>query len=441
MATKFVSEKNVRFILYDVLDSEALTTYPYFSEHNRETFDLVLETALKMGKDLLQPALREMDQSPPRFVDGQVRVHPVVKTYMKQSGEGGWIAANAPFELDGQQLPITITNACMFIFAAANYSASVYPLLTTGAAHLIESFASQDLIDTFLPKMFSGLWQGTMALTEPQAGSSLADVATQAEPTDEGHYKIRGQKIFISASDHDGVENIVNLMLARIKGAPPGVKGISLFVVPKKRLDVHGNLVPNDVTVTTVYHKLGYRGSPIAQLSLGEGNDCRGYLVGEAHRGLSYMFQMMNEARIGVGIGAAAIASAAYYTALQYARERPQGRRLSEKDPTQPPVPIIEHPDVKRMLLFQRAVMEGSFSLLLQCSLLADLVRVTDGEERDRNWLLLDLLTPVAKSYPSEMGVLSVSQALQCLGGYGYCEEFPVEQFYRDVRIHPIHEG
>lgn len=441
MAAKFVGEKNLKFILYDVLDSESLTEYAYFAEHNRETFDLVLDTALKIGTDLLLPALREMDQSPPRLVDGQVRVHPVVKTYMTEAGEGGWIGANAPFDLDGQQLPVTITNACMFIFAAANYSASVYPMLTTGAAHLIETFGSEDLIGRFVPKMFSGLWQGTMALTEPQAGSSLADVATQAEPTGEGYYKIRGQKIFISASDHDGVENIVNLMLARIKGAPPGVKGISLFVVPKKRVDDQGQLTPNDVTVTTVYHKLGYRGSPIAQLSLGEADDCRGYLVGEEHKGLFYMFQMMNEARVGVGIGAAAIASAAYYTALQYARERPQGRRLSEKDPTRPPVPIIEHPDVKRMLLFQRAVVEGSLSLLLQCSRYADLTKVADGEDRERNSLLLDLLTPVAKSFPSEMGVLSVSQAVQCLGGYGYCEEFPVEQFYRDVRIHPIHEG
>ncbi len=441
MATKFVSEKNLKFILYDVLDTESLTKYPYFSEHNRETFDLVLETALKIGRDLLQPALREMDQSPPRFVDGQVKVHRVVKAYMAESGEGGWIGANAPFERDGQQLPVTITNACLFVFSAANYSASVYPMLTTGAAHLIESFGSEELIDAFLPKMFGGEWQGTMALTEPQAGSSLADVITQAEPTEGNYYKMRGQKIFISASDHDGVENIVNLMLARIKGAPPGAKGISLFVVPKMRIDDEGKLVPNDVTVTTIYSKLGYRGAPIAQLSLGESDDCHGYLVGEANKGLYYMFQMMNETRIGVGIGAAAIGSAAYYTALQYARERPQGRRLSEKDPTLPPVFIIEHPDVKRMLLFQRAVVEGALSLVLQCSQYGDLVRVTDGEDRERNWLLRELLTPVAKTYPSEMGVLSVSQALQCLGGYGYCEEFAVEQFYRDARIHPIHEG
>jgi butyryl-CoA dehydrogenase len=230
-------------------------------------------------------------------------------------------------------------------------------------------------------------------------------------------------------------------MLARIQGAPPGVKGISLFAVPKFRLDDQGCLTFNDVNLAGLYHKLGYRGAPIAQLSMGENDDCRGYLVGEPNKGLSYMFQMMNEARIEVGIGAAAIASAAYYAALQYTRERQQGRRLAEKDPTRPPVLIIEHSDVKRMLLFQRAIVEGALSLLLQCSKYGDLAKVTQGEDREKYSLLLDVLTPVAKTYPSEMGILSVSQALQCLGGYGYCDEFPVEQFYRDARIHPIHEG
>jgi len=441
MVAKFVSEKNLRFLLYDVLDAESLTRHAYFREHSRETFDMVLDTALKIGRDLLQPHLREMDQDAPKLVDGQVRVHPMVKTFMTECGEGGWIGAHAPFEHQGQQLPTMIINAFMFIFGAANYSASVYPMLTNGAAHLIESFGCKELLETFVPNMFAGQWQGTMALTEPQAGSSLAEVTTQAEPTDAGYYKIRGQKIFISASDHDGVENIVHLMLARIQGAPPGVKGISLFVVPKLRPNEQGGLTPNDVNVAGLYHKLGYRGAPIAQLSMGENDDCRGYLVGEPHKGLSYMFQMMNEARIGVGVGAAGIASAAYYAALQYTRERQQGRKLAEKDPTKPAVLIIEHPDVKRMLLFQRSVVEGSLSLLLQCSKYADLAKVTEGEERENYALLLDVLVPVAKTYPSEMGILAASQALQCLGGYGYCDEFPVEQFYRDARIHPIHEG
>lgn len=280
-----------------------------------------------------------------------------------------------------------------------------------------------------------------MALTEPQAGSSLADITTTAEPTEHGYYKIKGQKIFISASDHDGADNIINLLLAKIKGAPAGVKGISLFVVPKMRIDEKGVLVPNDISITATYHKLGYRGCPLNQLSLGENDDCRGYLVGEPHKGLPYMFQMMNESRIGVGAGATSIASAAYYAALEYAKERPQGRRLTSKDPTTAQIPIIEHADVRRMLLFQRAVVDGSLSLLCQCSKYADLAKVLTGEEKERNSLLLDFLTPVAKTYPSEMGIHAISAALQCLGGYGYCDEFPLEQHYRDARIHPIHEG
>jgi butyryl-CoA dehydrogenase len=294
---------------------------------------------------------------------------------------------------------------------------------------------------TYLPKMLAGKWQGTMALTEPEAGSSLSDITTIAEPTDNGSYKIKGQKVFISAGDHNAVENIVHLLLAKIKGAPVGVKGISLFVVPKKRLDEKGQLVFNDVVTSGIFHKLGYRGSPIAQLSIGDNDDCYGYLVGEPNQGLLHMFQMMNEARVEVGAGAAAIASAAYYAALDYSRKRLQGRKLSTKDPSLPQVPIIEHPDVKRMLLFQRSIVEGSLSLLIQCGKYGDLASLLVGEEKEKNELLLDLLTPVAKSYPSEMGLLSISQGLQCLGGSGYCDDYPLEQYYRDARIHPIHEG
>lgn len=442
MAKQFVSTRNLKFLLYELFDVESLTRYPYFQEHNREVFDLVLDTGLKMGTDLLSPLLAEMDRNPPRFEDGKVFVHPAVRTLMRACGEGGWIGAHAPYEKGGQQIPAMVLMAFRFIFAAANYSASVYPFLTSGAAHLIESFGSAELNETYVPKMFSGEWQGTMALTEPQAGSSLADITTTAEPTTQGYFNIRGQKIFISAADHDGVDNVVNLLLARIKGAPAGVKGISLFVVPKKRLNDKGELEDNDVVTAGIYHKLGYRGAPITQLSLGENHDCKGWLVGEPHNGLRYMFQLMNEARIEVGMGAAAIASAAYHASLEYARERPQGRKVTSKDSSQPQIPIIEHPDVKRMLLFQKSVVEGSLALLLQCARYMDLLTVLpEGPEKEKYGLLLDLLTPVAKTYPSEMGILSVSAGLQCLGGYGYCDEFPLEQYYRDARIHPIHEG
>ncbi|HON17114.1 MAG TPA: acyl-CoA dehydrogenase, partial [Spirochaetota bacterium] len=323
----------------------------------------------------------------------------------------------------------------------ANYSLSVYPGLTSGAANLILNFASKELQDYYLPKMFSGQWQGTMALTEPEAGSSLSDIKTKAIRTDEGYFKIKGNKIFISAGTHSGVTNVVHLMLARIEGAPSGVKGISLFVVPKYRGDGKGGLISNDVTCSGIEHKLGYRGSPITQLYMGENDDCRGWLVGEENMGLSYMFRMMNEERINVGIGAIGIASAAYYESLKYATERKQGRPLSSKDSNSPQCEIIEHADIKRMLLFQKAIVEGSLSLAVQVSFYLDMLSICKEEEKEKYELLAEFLTPIVKTYPSEKGILSTSAGLQILGGYGYCEDFNLELFYRDARIHPIHEG
>jgi butyryl-CoA dehydrogenase len=441
MADKFFSERNLKFLLYEVLDAPLLTKFECFAKHNRQIFDMVINACGKLAKELLWPCFEEMDKNPPELKDGRVHVHSSVKKIMKEAGDGGWIGLRFPEEFDGEQLPAVIGSACEFIFSAANYSASVYANLTAGAAHLIVSFGSSELINTYVPNMISGKWQGTMALTEPQAGSSLSDITTTAFPQNDGTYKINGHKIFISAGDHTGAENVIHLMMAKIEGSPAGVKGISLFVVPRLRFDDGGQLVDNDITVTQIYHKLGYRGAPITELSIGEKNNCIGFLVGEPHQGLKYMFQMMNEARINVGIGAAGITSAAYYAALEYARERPQGRKIDAKDPSLPQIPIIEHADVKRMLLFQRAIVEGSISLLLQCSLYADLSLAGDGQTQERAELLLEILTPVAKTYPSEMGVLSTSQSIQCFGGYGYCEDFPAEQYYRDVRIHPIHEG
>jgi len=441
LTEKFMSMRNLKFLLYEVFDAVSLTRHPYYAEYDRKMLDMVLQAAEELAQGILWPHYREMDRKPPELVDDAVKVHPSVKKVLKEMGEGGWIAMTVPEDLDGQQLPHMIADSCRFIFCAANYSGAAYSGLSDGAARLIENFGGKGLYDAFVPHMRSGRWQGTMALTEPEAGSSLSDITTTAEPTENGYYRIQGQKIFISAGDHDGVENVVHLMLARVRGAPPGVKGISLFVVPKKRISEKGALVPNDVVTSGIFHKLGYRGCPIAQLSMGDKNDCRGYLVGEPHNGLRYMFQMMNEARIGVGMGAAAMATAAYYASLDYAAVRKQGRKIEEKNPSNPPVPIIEHADVKRMLLFQRSVVEGALSLLLQCSQYVDMKKVGSHEEKEKYSLLLDLLTPVAKSYPSEAGILSISQGLQCLGGSGYCDDYPLEQYYRDARIHPIHEG
>jgi alkylation response protein AidB-like acyl-CoA dehydrogenase len=441
LAEKFVSNRNIKFLLYEVFEAPFFTKYPFYQGYDQQTFDMILETAMKLAKGLLWPNFLEMDRKPPELVGEHIKAHPSLKTIMKAYGEGGWIGATVHEERGGQQMPHLIADSCLFLFAAANYSASALALLSTGAAHLIELFGTQYLLDNYLPKLLGGQWQGTMAMTEPEAGSSLADLSTRAEPIDNGTYKIVGQKCFISAGDHDGVDNVVHMLLARIKGAPPGVKGISLFLVPQKRVNEDGSLTWNDVTTSGIFHKLGYRGNPLTQLNFGEKNDCRGYLIGEPHQGLSYMFQMMNEERIGVGIGATGGATAAYYAALEYARERRQGRKPTEKDPTKPQVLIIEHADVKRLLLFQRAVIEGSLSLLLQCSQYVDFQAVADGEEKEKVSLLLDLLTPIAKTYPSEMGILSISAGLQCFGGSGFCDDYPLELYYRDARIHPIHEG
>jgi alkylation response protein AidB-like acyl-CoA dehydrogenase len=441
LTEKFMSVRNLKFLLHEVFDVTSLTRHPYYQEYDRKMLDMVLEAAEELACGLLWPYFQEMDRNPPELTDDGVKVHSSVRKVLKEMGDGGWIAMTGPEELDGQQLPHMIADSCRFIFCAANYSGAAYSGLSDGAAGLIESFGSKDLYHRFVPHMRSGRWQGTMALTEPEAGSSLSDITTTAEPTEAGHYLIHGQKVFISAGDHDGAENIVHLMLAKISGAPQGVKGISLFVVPKKRMDEQDHLISNDVVTSGIFHKLGYRGCPIAQLSIGDNDDCHGYLVGEPHKGLGYMFQMMNEARIGVGMGACAMATAAYYASLDYAVSRKQGRKIDDKNPANPPVPIIEHADVKRMLLFQRAVVEGSLSLLLQCSRYVDLIKVAGDEKKQKYSLLLDLLTPVAKSYPSEAGILSISQGLQCFGGSGYCDDYPLEQYYRDARIHPIHEG
>ncbi|WP_319406271.1 acyl-CoA dehydrogenase [uncultured Desulfosarcina sp.] len=439
----YCSERNLKFLLYEVLNIDSVTKYEYFKESkNKRVVDMTIKAAFELADRLFRPIYEEMDKKPPYLKNGELVVHEKVKEIMKECGDGGWIGAAFPIEYDGFQMPAMLHLACRFILSAANYSAGVFPNLTSGAARLILNFGTALQKKLYLPKMINGQWQGTMALTEPDAGSFLGDIKTLAEHVDsEDYYRISGQKIFISAGDHNNTENVVHLLLARIKGAPSGVKGISLFVVPKLRVEEDNKLLPNDVVLAEVFHKLGYKGCPITKLNFGDNNDCRGYLVGEENKGLTQMFQMMNEARISVGIGATAIASAAYYSALYYTKERRQGRSLDDKDQEAPVIPIIEHPDVKRMLLYQKSVIEGALCLLLQGAKYSDLEIVSDDDEKKRFKLLLDLLTPIFKGYPTEKGVIATSNALQCFGGYGYCDDFPVEQMYRDIRIHPLHEG
>jgi butyryl-CoA dehydrogenase len=364
---------------------------------------------------------------------------------MKKGGEMGLIAAPFDFEVGGLQIPFMVHTAATFIQDAANNHLPGYGGLTQGSAELIVHFANEKLNETYVPKMLTGEWGGTMCLTEPQAGSSLSDITTKATPTDQDYHKINGQKIFISGGDNQFSENIVHLVLARIEGAPSGTKGISLFIVPKNRPEANGSLTKNDVTTVADFQKMGQRGYCTTHLGFGDDNDCHGWLVGEPHQGLKYMFLMMNGARIGVGRGAAGIAMAAYMASLEYANERPQGRKLTstgKKNPDDSQCLIIEHPDVRRMLLLQKTIVEGSLSLVLLASKYHDLVESSkDPAEKEKYRLLLEMLTPMVKTYPSEAGAVAVNNGVQVLGGYGFCSDFILQQYYRDIRIFALYEG
>ena len=433
----YISLRNLRYILHEVLDLDALRQLERYRDFDREAIDFSLDAARQLADQYLYPAYRQMDTDKAYYADGQVHVLPAVGEGMRAMGEAGWLSANWDYAHNGQQMPLTVHNAGGLIFQAANGNLAAYGFLTTGAANLIRVFGSEALQDIYLPPMAQGRWQGTMALTEPQAGSSLSDITSTYEATEEGHYLIRGQKIYISGGDHTGVENVVHLLLARKKDGPKGVKGVSLFVVPKYLPGGDGKQ-DNHVTTAGIYGKMGQRGYVAAHLMYGEQGPTRGYLVGEEFSGLKHMFLMMNEARIGTGMMAAGSASAAYYASLKYAKERPQGRHPGDKDVNAPQVTIIEHADVRRMLLFQKSVVEGSIHLLLQCSLYEDRYRAT-GDERAH--LLLELLTPVAKSFPAEYGNEAVSVGMQVLGGAGYTDDFPLEQIFRDIRVNSIYEG
>jgi butyryl-CoA dehydrogenase len=394
-----------------------------------------------LAREALYPAYKPMDAEPPHFVGGGVQVHPRMKALWPRLVELGMTAASRPATVGGQQYPLVVTTLASAYLMAANLSAYGYLGLSAGAAHLLEEFAGEELRATYMAPLYDGRWTGTMALSEPQAGSSLADVATRATPHSDGSYRITGSKIFISGGDHDLADNIVHMTLARIDGAPPGIKGVSLFCVPKRRVE-NGALVDNDVRVAGVIHKIGWRGLPSLALNFGESGNCRGWLVGEMHRGIHHMFQMMNEARIMVGVNGVATASVAYHQALAYAQERTQGRPATARDPAAPQVAIVEHADVRRMLLRQKAIVEGGLTLVARTALYADLAaHAVDGGERARAKLLLDLLTPVAKSFPAEFGYQANTLALQIHGGYGYSSEYLPEAWLRDQKLNSIHEG
>jgi alkylation response protein AidB-like acyl-CoA dehydrogenase len=440
--SRYVNMEHVRFLLQEVHALNDLFIHKKYNHLNWEDAWMMAEAAKQLADRDMYPHYREMDTHNVQYDgNGHVKTHPQLKTIIRNGAEQGWISGSAKLEHGGMQLPMMLFNTAHHIFHSANNGAVGYMGLTAGAAALINSFGTKEQHDFFVPKMYAGQWQGTMALTEPQAGSSLSDITTSASPIGDGYYHIKGQKIFISGGQHEACENFIHLTLARIEGAPAGTKGISLFIIPKFWPDENGQLIANDVFCAGDFQKLGQRAYATTHLVFGDNNACKGWLVGEPNKGLSYMFQMMNEARISVGMGAAAIAQAAYLTSLEYAQERTQGRVPSEKDPLKPPTPIINHADVQRMLLTQKAIVEGGLALTMECNRQFDLAHAASGEEKDNAWLLLEILTPIVKAWCSEQANRSASLAIQVFGGYGYTMDFPAQQYYRDLKIFTLYEG
>ncbi|WP_028208358.1 acyl-CoA dehydrogenase [Paraburkholderia nodosa] len=455
-----LSRRDLNFLLYEWLDVESLTRIPRYADHTRETFDAALDTCEKIATDLFAPHNKKNDQHEPHFDGETVTIIPEVKTALKAFSDAGLLAAGQDYEYGGMQLPLVVEKAGFAWFKGANVGTSAYPFLTIGNANLLLAHGSARQIDTFVRPELEGRYFGTMCLSEPQAGSSLSDVATRADFECDSplgaQYRLRGNKMWISGGEHELAENIVHLVLAKIPGPDgkliAGVKGISLFVVPKYLVNEDGSRGErNDVVLAGLNHKMGYRGTTNCLLNFGEGTQhtpggragAIGYLVGERHHGLAYMFHMMNEARIGVGLGATMLGYTGYLHALDYARNRPQGRPVGAagKDPASPQVRLVEHADVRRMLLAQKSYVEGALALNLWCAKLVDEANAASGAEREPLSLLLDLLTPIAKSWPSQWCLAANDLAIQVHGGYGYTREYNVEQFYRDNRLNPIHEG
>jgi len=454
MTSRLVSRRDLEFLLYEWLEAETLCLRDRHAEHSRETFDAALDAAERIAEQSFLPHRRKSDIEEPRFDGERVHLIPELKDAWTAFADAGLLAAEQDYDMGGMQLPTVVGKACFAYFLAANAPTAGYPLLTIGNVNLLLAHGSPAQVQAFVRPMLEGRFAGTMCLSEPQAGSSLADLSTRAEPDGESslgpRYRLFGNKMWISAGEHELTENIVHLVLARATGAPAGVKGISLFAVPRILVDEQAaSGERNDVSLAGLNHKMGYRGTVNTVLNFGEGRfrpDGRpgavGFLVGELHQGLACMFHMMNEARIGVGLGAVAMGYAGYLESLEYARNRLQGRPLTARDPSAPQVPIMRHADVRRMLLAQKAYVEGGLALNLFCARLVDEEKTgVAREDRETAGLLLDILTPIAKSWPAQWCLAANDLAIQVHGGYGYTRDYPVEQLYRDNRLNPIHEG
>lgn len=441
-ASPLTNRRNLDFMLYEVLGVDRLCAYPRFADHNRDTFGAALDLAHQIALEKFLPHNRKSDLNEPQMVDGKVVLIPEIGEAVQAYNDAGFAAALADYEAGGMQLPFVIAQACDSMFSAANPGTIAYPALARGASNLLAEYGTPEQKRLYVQPIIEGRYFGTMCLSEPHAGSSLADIKTSAEPQADGSYRLTGAKMWISAGDHELGENIIHLVLAKIVGAPAGVRGISLFIVPRWKVGADGSRGErNDVRLAGLNHKMGQRGSVNTFLKFGEAGDCYAELVGEPHQGLVAMFHMMNEERIGVGMGAVLQGLAGYLYSLQYAKERKQGRHPDQKDPTSPPVAIIEHADVRRMLLQQKCYVEGAELLCYYASMLVDHARDADEAVQRDSHLLLELLTPIVKAWGSDYSLKANELAVQVLGGYGFTREYPVEQNYRDNRINPIHEG
>ncbi len=444
MAQLLADRRDVDFILHEKLNVAELSKHELFAEFNKKTVDLIVSEARNLAIKEMLPTMIDGDREGAKFDKGTVTVPESYKKVWEIFNEGEWLAMSEDPEWGGQGMPRTLAIAAGDYFDSANFSFMMYAGLTHGAGKLVENFGDEKQKQLFLKKMYRGEWTGTMLLTEPEAGSDVGALTTTAVKNGDGTYSITGNKIFISAGEHDLAENIIHPVLARIEGAPEGTAGISLFLVPKIWVNDDGSLgEPNDVVCTAVEEKMGIHGNATCALSLGSKGRCRGTLLGEENKGMRAMFLMMNEARLLVGLQGLACASAAYLYAVNYARERIQGRHLSQiKEKSASSVPIIQHPDIRRMLMTMKVYVEGMRSLLYYIGMCGDQTAISDNEEEKAKLNgLVDLLIPIAKGYVSDRALDVCNLAIQIYGGYGYIKEYPVEQLLRDCRITPIYEG
>ncbi len=438
-----VDFRDVKFQIFDWLPTERLLDKGLFADWDRENLEMVLAEALKISQEEIAPTNEEGDRDGCALENGVVTVSQSFKAPYKTVAEGGWVSCiNSP-EFGGLGVPVVVGTAVNEFFSGANLSLALVLMLTRGAGELVEEFGTDEMRQLFCEKLYSGAWTGTMCLTEAQAGSDVGASTSKAEPQENGRYLISGEKIFITYGDHDLTDNVVHAVLARLPGAPPGIKGLSLFIVPKVRVNPDGSLgEPNDVQCASIEHKMGIHGSPTCSMLFGQKGACEGFLVGEENKGMKLMFTMMNSARLEVGLQGASLAGAAHQAALAYARERVQSRLWSDagnRDAVA--VAIVEHPDVRRLLMLSDAYVQGMRALLLQTALYQDMARATDGEEASGFRACSELLTPVCKAWCTDWSFRVTEWSLQVFGGYGYTKDYPAEQYLRDAKIGSIYEG